>query len=47
MLIKKNREKRMPYIGAAAQVALVLGISMGYLDNPGLDFITGRSENRR
>jgi hypothetical protein len=46
VLLKSNLspEKRKQYftwLGAAAQLALVLGILLQQLDNPGLDFFTG------
>ena len=37
----ENREKYFTYLGAAAQLALVLGILLGRIEKPGLDFVTG------
>jgi len=46
MLLKANlsperRKQYFTYLGAAAQLALVLGILLQRLDNPGLDFFVG------
>ena len=35
------REKMITWLGAAAQIAFVLGIILSRLDNPNLDFLTG------
>ena len=37
----ENREKMLYWLGAAAQLALALGIILQRLENPSLDFITG------
>jgi hypothetical protein len=37
----ENRVKYFTWLGYAAQIALVLGISLERLENPTLDFITG------
>ena len=46
MLIKSHikpeiREKMFTWLGASAQLALVLGIFLQRLENPNLDFATG------
>ena len=37
----KNRARTLTWLGYAAQIALVLGISLERLENPALDFIQG------
>jgi hypothetical protein len=37
----ENRVRYFTWLGCAAQIALVLGISLERLKNPALDFLTG------
>lgn len=37
----ENRVRYFTWLGYAAQIALVLGISLERLENPALDFVTG------